>query len=185
MPKPLLFLDVDGVLNPVCPDPDAGFDTHALFGYSVLLSTRHGAWLRELAGTYELVWATTWEEHANTHVAPLIGLDPLPVVRLAGYVPQPGDPRVPLMELFSAAKWAPLLRYAGGRPFAWVDDVIPARLVRRSLWRRDRLLLPIDPGQGLERRHVDRLLARPPRRRAVPAKGRAPEDGAVRRSAAS
>ncbi|WSK07551.1 HAD domain-containing protein [Kitasatospora sp. NBC_01300] len=163
MPKPLLFLDVDGVLNPVCPHPDAGFDTHTLFGYSVLLSARHGAWLRELAGTYELVWATTWEEHANTHIAPAIGLPALPLVRFTGDVPQPGDPRVPLMELLSARKWAPLLRYAAGRPFAWVDDVIPPRLVRNSLWRRDRLLLPIDPGPGLERRHVDRLLARPPR----------------------
>ncbi|MBV6699026.1 hypothetical protein KV557_18205 [Kitasatospora aureofaciens] len=163
MPKPLLFLDVDGVLNPVCPHPDAGFDTHTLLGYSVLLSARHGAWLRELSATYELVWATTWEEHANTHIAPAIGLPPLPFVRFTGYVPQPGDPRVPLMQLFSARKWAPLLRYADGRPFAWVDDVIPSRLVRGSLWRRDRLPMPIDPGQGLERRHVDRLLARPPR----------------------
>ncbi|MFJ3791166.1 HAD domain-containing protein [Kitasatospora sp. NPDC090091] len=163
MPKPLLFLDVDGVLNPVCPDPDGDFDTHTLLGYTVLLSARHGEWLRELAASYELVWATTWEEEANTHIAPAIGLPALPVVRFTGYVPQPGDPRLRLMELFSARKWAPLLRYAGGRPFAWVDDVIPPRLVRGSLFRRDRLLLPIDPGQGLERRHVDRLLARPPR----------------------
>ncbi|MFF1795240.1 HAD domain-containing protein [Kitasatospora sp. NPDC086009] len=167
MPKPLLFLDVDGVLNPVCPRPEAGFDAHTLLGYSVLLSARHGEWLRELADTYELVWATTWEEEANTHIAPAIGLPRLPVVRFAGYVPQPGDPRVPLMELFSAHKWAPLLRYAAGRPFAWTDDVIPPRLVRNAIWRRDRLLLPIDPGQGLERRHVDRLLARPPRPLAV------------------
>ncbi|MFH8384454.1 HAD domain-containing protein [Kitasatospora sp. NPDC018058] len=180
MPKPLLFLDVDGVLNPVCPHPDAGFDSHTLLGYAVLLAAEHGLWLRELSGTYELVWATTWEEQANTHIAPAIGLDPLPFVRFTGYVPQPGDPRVPLMGLFSARKWAPLLRYADGRPFAWVDDVIPSRLVRRSLWRRDRLLLPIDPGQGLERRHVDRLLARPPRGRASAAKG-----AAVRGSAAS
>ncbi|MEV7780563.1 HAD domain-containing protein [Kitasatospora sp. NPDC088351] len=168
MPKPLLFLDVDGVLNPVCPGPENDFDTHTLLGYSVLLSARHGEWLRELAGTYELVWATTWEEKANIHIAPAIGLPRLPVVRFAGYVPQPGDPRVPLMDLFSAHKWAPLLRYAAGRPFAWVDDVIPGCLVRRALWRRDRVLLPIDPGQGLERRHVDRLLARPPRTPAVP-----------------
>ncbi|MFE2107518.1 HAD domain-containing protein [Kitasatospora sp. NPDC059463] len=142
MPKPLLFLDVDGVLNPVCPAPEADFDAHTLFGYTVLLSARHGTWLRELAGRYELVWATTWEEHANTHI-------------------------LPLMELLSARKWAPLLRYAAGRPFAWVDDVIPPRLVRNSLWRRDRLLLAVDPGQGLERHHVDRLLARPPRPGAV------------------
>ncbi|MER7705498.1 hypothetical protein ABTX81_21720 [Kitasatospora sp. NPDC097605] len=111
---------------------------------------------------------SSWEEHANTHISPAIGLPELPFVRFTGYVPQPGDPRVPLMELLSARKWAPLLRYAAGRPFAWVDDVIPPRLVRNSLLRRDRLLLTVDPGPGLERHHVDRLLSRPPRPRAVP-----------------
>jgi hypothetical protein len=162
VPKPLLFLDVDGVLNPVCPHPDADFDTHTLLGYAVLLSDRHGEWLRELAGSYQLCWATTWEEQANIHISPLLGLPELPVVRFSDYVPQPDDPRVPIMDLFRAFKWAPLLRYADGRPFAWVDDMIPRRLIRNSLLRRDRLLMPIDPGQGLQRHHVDRLLRRPP-----------------------
>ncbi|MFJ4675087.1 MULTISPECIES: HAD domain-containing protein [unclassified Kitasatospora] len=164
MGKPLLYLDVDGVLNPVFPSPDDDFDAHTLLGYSVLLSPRHGDWLRELADRYELVWATTWEERANEHIAPLLGLPELPVVVFSGYVPQPGDPRVPLMELFSAAKWAPILRHAQGRPFAWVDDCIPPRLVRRSVLRADRLLLPVDPAQGLQREHVERLLRRPPSR---------------------
>ncbi|WP_406087365.1 HAD domain-containing protein [Kitasatospora purpeofusca] len=70
MPKPLLFLDIDGVLNPVCPHPGAGFDAHTLLGYTVLLSARHGSWLRELAGTYELVWATTWENASPFHLVP-------------------------------------------------------------------------------------------------------------------
>ncbi|WP_370221185.1 HAD domain-containing protein [Kitasatospora sp. MAP12-22] len=167
MSKPLLFLDVDGVLNPADPRPAADFDVHTLCGFRVLLSRRHGEWLRELAEVYELCWATTWEEDANVHIAPVLGLPVLPVVRFAGYRRQPGDPRVRLMELFSGAKWVPLLRYADGRPFAWVDDVMPFRLVRNSLVRRDRLLMAIDGGQGLERHHVERLLAKPPRRGRV------------------
>lgn len=162
MPKPLLFLDVDGVLNPVFPHPDADFDTHTLFGYTVLLSARHGHWLRELSEAYDLCWATTWEDEANAHIAPRLGLPELPVVHFTGYVPRPDDPQVPLMDLLAAHKWAPLVRYAEGRPFAWIDDVIPGSLLRRSLLRRDHLLLPVDPGQGLQRRHVDRLLNRPP-----------------------
>ncbi|MER5642470.1 hypothetical protein ABT095_36715 [Kitasatospora sp. NPDC002227] len=43
-----------------------------------------------------------------------------------------------------------------------MDDIIPASLRRRSFLRRDRLLLPVDPAEGLRRHHVDRLLARPP-----------------------
>ncbi|MEV4615833.1 HAD domain-containing protein [Kitasatospora sp. NPDC049258] len=162
MPRPLLYLDVDGVLNPLHPHRAAEFDSHALLGFTVLLSGRHGEWLRELSGRYDLVWATTWEEEANRHIAPLLGLPPLPVVRFTGYVPRPDDPRVPLLDLFSGRKWAPIVRHAGGRPFAWVDDVIPSSLLRRTVLRRDRLLLRIDPGQGLQRRHVDRLLSRPP-----------------------
>jgi hypothetical protein len=166
VPRPLLYLDVDGVLNPSAPHPGTGFERHTVLGYQLWLAPSvHGEWLRELAEVYELHWATTWEEDANTHLAPLLGLPPLPVVRFAGYRPQPGDPRIRLMELLSGAKWAPLLRHAAGRPFAWVDDVMPFRLVRNSLLRRDRLLLPIEPEQGLERHHVDRLLSRPARRR--------------------
>lgn len=160
--RPLLFVDVDGVLNPADPWPADGFDRHHLLGYDVLLAPLHGAWLRELSGTYELCWATTWQDSANAHIAPLLGLPDLPVVPVNRYTRQPGDPRIRLTELLSGHKWAPLLRYAAGRPFAWIDDVVPPRLVRNSLLRGDRLLLRVDPVQGLERHHVDRLLRRPP-----------------------
>ncbi|MFE9426855.1 HAD domain-containing protein [Kitasatospora sp. NPDC006697] len=163
--RPLLYLDVDGVLNPVQPVPVDDFAAHELAGYRVWLSARHGEWLAELAEVYEICWATTWQDEANRLIAPLLGLGPLPVVRVVGYRRQPGDPRIRLMELISGAKWAPLLRYAEGRPFAWVDDVIPPRLVRNSLLRRDRLLLPVDARFGLQRHHVEQLLARPPRAR--------------------
>ncbi|MER8187805.1 HAD domain-containing protein [Kitasatospora sp. NPDC094015] len=177
VPRPLLYLDVDGVLNPLRPHPDAGFDSHELLGYTVLLAPAHGDWLRELAVRYDLVWATTWEEEANARIAPLLGLPPLPVVRLTGYVPRPDDPKVPLLDLFSGRKWAPIVRHAQGRPFAWLDDIIPGSLRRRAVLRRDRLLLRIDPEHGLQRRHVDRLLTRPPARWLPPARRLPPVRG--------
>jgi hypothetical protein len=160
MARPLLFLDVDGVLNPVLPSPD--FAVHDILTHTVLLSTRHGAWLRELADIYDLVWATTWEHGANLHIAPRLGLPPLPVVEFSGYRPRPGDPPLREEERYSARKWAPILRYAARRPFAWLDDMIPRRLVRRARFRSDRLLLPVNPAHGLPRAHVNRLLAAPP-----------------------
>ncbi|MER5642469.1 HAD domain-containing protein [Kitasatospora sp. NPDC002227] len=66
--RPLLYLDVDGVLNPDHPTPEC--TTHRILDLDVHLSARHAAWLQELAGTYDLTWATTWEDHANTHLSP-------------------------------------------------------------------------------------------------------------------
>ena len=40
----------------------------------------HGDWLRELGSRFSLVWATAWGEDANRRLAPLLGLDPLPVI---------------------------------------------------------------------------------------------------------
>ena len=164
--RPLLFLDIDGVLNPVLPTD--GFTAHDILDFTVLLSVTHADWLRELSSTYELVWATTWEHEANRHIAPLLELPRLPVVEFTGYEARPDDPKLPVLDLFTGRKWVPILRYAAGRPFAWVDDVMPERLVSRSRLRRDRLLLPVDPAHGLRREHVDRLLDHPPRARRLP-----------------
>ncbi|MEY9848901.1 hypothetical protein ABH940_006005 [Streptacidiphilus sp. BW17] len=151
-PKPLLYLDIDGVLNPVCPHPDSGYRRHLLLRseVEVLLSPAHAVWLRELAEVYDLAWASTWEAWANHCIAPLLGLPELPWVACGSSAGSPdGD-------------FAPIVRHAAGRPFAWVDDLIPPRLLRRYAHRSDVLLLPVEPGQGLRRGHVDRLLSRPP-----------------------
>lgn len=176
--KPLLFLDVDGVLNPVRPRAEAGFRTHSLLGTRVLLSRAHGRWLRELADVYDLVWATTWEQYANELICPLLGLPALPVVPLTA--PEPvaacamagGSGRSwswsggydDADALAEDGDWHPILRFADDRPFAWLDDVIPTRLLQSCARREDRLLVPVDPGEGLRRREVDILLRRPPRR---------------------
>jgi hypothetical protein len=152
-------------LNPVLPTD--GFTAHDILDFTVLLSVTHANWLHELSSTYELVWATTWEHEANRHIAPLLELPQLPVVEFTGYQARPDDPKLPVLDLFTGRKWAPILRYAAGRPFAWVDDVMPERLVTRARLRRDRLLLQVDPAHGLRREHVDRLLERPPRARRL------------------
>jgi len=65
--KPVLLLDVDGVLNPF-PDRPAGYTEHHFFPGDtepVLLADFHRAWLHELAEVYELVWASAWGDAAN------------------------------------------------------------------------------------------------------------------------
>jgi hypothetical protein len=49
---------------------------------------------------------TTWKSEANECLAPLLGLPQLPVVTW----PKPSDEPEPLVD------------WAAGRPFAWLDD---------------------------------------------------------------
>lgn len=146
--RPLLYLDVDGVLSP--DTPNEGFTEHAIGRLTVRISAEHGIWLRNLSTSYDLVWATTWEEHANEHIGPLLGLPPLPHVDFFDYTPRRGDPRIPVMQLPYTRKWAPILRHANGRPFAWADDVLPLTIRRQAFPHRRHLrLLPVNPARGL------------------------------------
>ncbi|MFH8884524.1 hypothetical protein [Streptomyces californicus] len=163
---PLLFLDVDGPLIPFgASHPYPAYETGLAdlgSGENPLLARinpRHGPRLAALA--CELVWATTWLEDANALVAPRLGLPPLPVVGLpepsgavggSGGVGETGceeeeeDVRIGLHW-----KTRPVVAWAGGRPFVWVDDEITE--VDRG-WVAVRhpgsaLLHRVDPRRGL------------------------------------
>ncbi len=129
--KPLLFVDIDGPLNPCAAKPSRrpeGYATHRmrLSGWDqpwqkplrVWLNPAHGSYLLGLP--YELVWATTWAAEANEWIAPHIGLPSLPVVQWPEGAQKErrhnvGDTHWKLIHLID---------YAAGRPFAWVDDEI-------------------------------------------------------------
>jgi hypothetical protein len=69
----------------------------------------------------ELVWATTWEDEANAEIAPRIGLPRLPVVSW----PESTLQHEREDQWFGLCwKTRTLVNWAGGRPFAWVDDEI-------------------------------------------------------------
>ena len=86
--KPLLYVDVDGVISLWGFDP-ADSDTRppgafaAVDGITHFLSSEAGRHLLDLASDFELVWCTGWEEKANEILVPALGLPgPLPVVEL-------------------------------------------------------------------------------------------------------
>lgn len=149
-PRPLLLLDVDGPLNPYHADPDSrppGYrpwraEPHWASGpVEVWLNRAHGERLRALP--FDLVWATTWQDCANRWIGPALGLPPLPFVALPG-------PAVWRPDDTSPKTW-PLVAWAAGRPFAWVDDdigeadraYVAARHAGPALLRR------VHPGRGL------------------------------------
>ncbi|WP_405708173.1 2-oxo-4-hydroxy-4-carboxy-5-ureidoimidazoline decarboxylase [Streptomyces xanthophaeus] len=167
--RPLLLLDVDGPLNPFRSlsaglrgytshrmrpdvwlsyrDPDS---RKARRGARVRLHPSHGARLQALP--FELTWATAWTHQANTMIAPHIGL--------------PGDlPVIDWPELFArdpeglSWKTRPLVEWAAGRPFAWVDDMITPldRAWVAAHHPSPALLLRIHPRHGLRARDFTTL----------------------------
>ncbi|TDP29844.1 hypothetical protein [Nocardia ignorata] len=164
MAKPLLYLDVDGPLNPYAAKPErrpTGYDTHRLMPAAwlerhpntppdrvkplrVWLNPAHGPALLALADVFELVWATTWEHEANEFIGPLIGLPELPVVEWAE-----GRPKVNRAGVYW--KTPQLIEHAAGRPFAWVDDEIGRydREFVSTYHGRAALLHYVGPAKGL------------------------------------
>jgi hypothetical protein len=139
-PRPLLLVDVDGVLNPWlatgCPE---GFREHSFFpGDRVLLSEGHGMLLRSLADSFELVWATAWEHKANRLICPIIDLPVLPVIEF----PLGGRDRF-------FRKLPAVIDAVGDRPLAWIDD---EHRPDHFVWAHQRgvptLIVDIDPSEG-------------------------------------
>jgi hypothetical protein len=160
--RPLVYVDVDGVLQPDRPGP--GYQPHRYNGPgpdgspvtgTVWLHPQHGAWLAELAaaGT-NLVWATSWRHLANSFVAPHLGLPGTwPVLDIAATG----------VAFGYSVKRGPVLEHAGTRPFAWLDDDFgprdPQWATHRTRHEAPTLLVPVDPYHGLTRQHVDTVLA--------------------------
>ncbi|MFF3347983.1 hypothetical protein [Streptomyces sp. NPDC002779] len=121
MSRPLLFLDVDGPLNPWAAKPQRRPEGYTTIRATVRpgrplrvwLNPSHGPSLLTLA--YDLCWATTWMDAANRWIAPVIGLPELPWVDFG---------EVLFAERPDGVHWktAAIVEYAAGRPFAWVDD---------------------------------------------------------------
>lgn len=129
--RPLLFIDVDGVLNPYAAKPHRrpdGYVTHRMrpTGWDqpwqkplrVWLNPAHGPLLLGLP--FDLVWGTTWRHEANEWIAPHLGLPELPVVDF-DETRRPVNDRMPDGTYWKTHQ---LVEYAAGRPFAWVDDEI-------------------------------------------------------------
>ncbi|MFF1906525.1 hypothetical protein [Kitasatospora sp. NPDC058218] len=164
--RPLLFLDIDGPLNPyatpsgTCPDdytavhlpPEArrpsavGSPRSYVRPETVWLNPAHGKALLSLG--FELCWASAWMSDANRWIGPVLGLPPLPFVDF-------GDAL--MRERPDGVHWksTPLVARADGRPFVWVDDeqtdADHAHIAAAHLGRA--LLHHVNPRIGL--RHPD------------------------------
>jgi Swiss Army Knife RNA repair-like protein len=147
--KPLLFVDVDGVLSlfgfEELPGP-----MHLIDGIPHCLPRAGGERLARLAQHFELVWATGWEEKANEYLPHLLGLPfrQLPYLAFDG------------RAVFGTAHWKldAIGRYAGDRPLAWIDDSIDDEC---RDWAEQReaptLIVRTESAVGITDEHVARL----------------------------
>jgi hypothetical protein len=151
--RPILFVDVDGVISVFGFDSAAGFPGtfHSVEGIGHCIAHGVGERLVRLSERFELVWATGWEEKANEYLPFILELPfrDLPSLTFDGRVAD------------GAAHWKldAIDEYAGDRPAAWVDDNLDANC---HAWAQERsaptLLIEVDPPVGLTEQHVEALL---------------------------
>jgi hypothetical protein len=152
MNRPLLLIDVDGVISlfgfdPIHPPPGR---FQLVDGIAHFLSAGAGPHLRALSTTFELAWCTGWEEKANDYLVHALGLRaPLPYLTFERAARRPDAHR----------KLASIDAYAGrSRPLAWIDDCHDERCASWAAARQGAtLLLTTEPSIGLTGEHVEQL----------------------------
>jgi hypothetical protein len=152
--RPLLLVDVDGVISlfGFAQDRRPEGQFHWVNGVLHYISAQAGDCLRRLADSFDLVWATGWEETANEYLPRLIGLpNELPCLRFDEYA------------VFGSAHWklGAIEAYTGPtRPTAWIDDSLTEAC---HTWASSRpgptLLVETESDKGIEEEHVQQLLA--------------------------
>ena len=181
---PILAVDVDGVISLFGfeqPPSDPALGWHLIDGIPHCISLAAGDRLRRLSASFELVWATGWQERANDRLPQVIGVGPLPVIEFD--LPASG-PDLPQRDTSGstptgsgAGHWKldAIDRFAGRRAIAWIDDSLDPGCFE---WAEAReasvaptLLAPTEPEIGIEEAHVAVLEAwardlRPGRRSA-------------------
>lgn len=147
--RPLLAVDIDGVVSLFgFEDRPADSQVQLVDGVPHCISLAVGNRLRRLAGSFELVWASGWEEKANFYLPQLLGLPELPHVSFD------------VAARSGAAHWklTGMETFCGGRAIAWVDDNFDQSCYE---WAERRpaptLLVPTEPQLGLEEGHVAAL----------------------------
>jgi hypothetical protein len=161
--KPLLFVDVDGVISlygfregyglapgnvPFSQCPPGRL--HSINGVMHYISSECGTRLCRLAERYELIWATGWEETANDYLPHLLGLPgQLPYLTFDGRVAA------------GSAHWKvdAIADHAGERPLAWIDDNVDEFCREWATGRQaPTLIVETLPHEGMGEEHVELLL---------------------------
>jgi hypothetical protein len=152
--EPILAIDIDGVISLFGfdqPEPGRGPNNapgefHLIDGMLHCIALDTGPRLNRLGKTYELVWASGWEDRANDHLPGILGLPELPYLTFDG------------RARFGTAHWKleALDEYASSRPLAWIDDSLDQSCHEWAEQRKaPTLLVPTESDVGLLDVHVE------------------------------
>ncbi len=177
-PKPLLMVDIDGVISLFGFPPHAApkGSLHFIEGIPHFLSPAAARHLLALVSLFELVWCSGWEEKADEHLPHLLGLPRglphLSFERGAGAAgiggaagsrdgaAGSGTGTAGGKSIRGHWKLAAIDAYAGARALAWIDDCIDAAC---RAWAQERaaptLLVQTSPERGLTEREAEQLRA--------------------------
>ena len=175
--RPLVLLDVDGVLNAVgpadesWPDWERGRASAGGRPWPIRWSPSVVAAVREWQDAADVQWLTTWGHDANRGLHELLGLPELPVAgthqdagdegsaddadALAAVTPAAPDELTGRWWKFDVVRR--VLRRQPGRRLVWLDDDL-ARTHEVRAWTQANtpcLLVAPDPRTGLVRAHLD------------------------------
>jgi hypothetical protein len=150
--RPLILLDIDGVLNVSNGAPRVGWSEHLLEagGRGAYVEVRDDLpdVVLRLAGAGELVWASGWNDGA-----PLLFGELVPWLAEVPHLTFPGAG-------IDVPKLATVQAHVGDRSFAWIDDRLPEEA---WTWADARaaptLLVPVDPAVGLDLEDLHRIEA--------------------------
>ncbi len=156
MNRPLLLLDVDGVLNPwLMRRLPEGYQHHEISIFDVILAAWHGPAILELCeqAGLDLVWATTWEDAANREIAPRVGLPAdLPWIEFSD-----GE----YDDFAATRKLSAVEQWVGDRACVWIDDDLWADAwgwaAERTKAGTPTLLVQPHPEEGLVRAHLEAI----------------------------
>lgn len=136
--KPILFLDVDGVLNIFDEDKSTGVLINGHTPQRAYVPHGMKERIKLLSDNFDIVWATAWFGQAHAAFREHLELP---------------DQSWPHLE-WRMFKITEILKYAGIHPWAWVDDDIKFELDDLG-WDIDRhipdnaFLCQVDPNRGL------------------------------------